>query len=61
VLLMRRRSDSDSVFARRMSPFRHRRFRARLGLAGSVTIWLAVLLGVLLVAGVALAGLQSGR
>ncbi len=58
MLLLRRHSDADSIVARRMGPFRHRRFRARLGLAGSVTIWLAVLLGVLLVAGLALAGLQ---
>jgi hypothetical protein len=44
-----------------MGPFRQRRFRARLLLAGSVAIWMGALLGVLLVAGLAFAGLQSGR
>jgi hypothetical protein len=61
VLWTRRDGDAASVFAMRMAPFRRRRLRANLLRAASVTIWSAGLLGILLIAGLAFAGLQSGR
>lgn len=58
---MRRPGDAVFAFRRRMGPFRRRRFRAQLALAGSVAMWTAGLLGTLLVAFLAFAGLQSGQ
>jgi len=44
-----------------MGPFRQRRFRAKLLVAGWVAIWSAGLFGVLLLAALAFVGLRSGR
>jgi len=61
VLLTRRRPDVASVFEVRRGLFRQKRLRAKLKASASVAIWSAGLLGALLVAGLAFAGLQSGR
>lgn len=44
-----------------MGPFRRRRLKAQIVLAGSVAMWTAGLLSILLVAFLAFAGLQLGR
>jgi len=44
-----------------MGPFRRRRFRGKMLVAASVAIWSVGLLGVLVLAAMAFAGLQSGR
>jgi len=61
VLLTPRDGDTDSVLEVRLGPFRQRRLRARLLVAASVAIWSVGLLGSFVVAGLAFAGLQSGR
>jgi hypothetical protein len=61
VLTTRRDADAVSLFETRMRPFRQRRLRAKLVVAGSVAIWAAGLGAVLLVAALAFAGLHSGR
>ena len=61
MLLTRRRPEVASVFEVRRGLFRQKRLRAKLMVVGSVAIWSAALLGALVVAGLAFAGLQSGR
>jgi hypothetical protein len=61
VLTTRRDADAVSLFETRMRPFRQRRLKAKLVVAGSVAIWAAGLVGALLVAALAFAGLHSGR
>ena len=58
--MTKRQRDAVSVFERRMRPFRQRRLKAKLVVAGSVTVWAVGLVGTLLVAALAFAGLRSG-
>jgi hypothetical protein len=55
-----RTSELESGLVLRIGPVRHRRLKARLMGVVGVAIWSACLLGVAAIAGLALAGLQSG-
>jgi len=61
VLFTRRLPEIASAFEVRRGLFRQQRLRAKLTVVASVALWSAGLLGALLVAGLAFAGLQSGR
>jgi len=54
------RGDYESSFALRMGPFRRKRWLAHLRRTALVAAWSAGLLAVAAIAGLALAGLQSG-
>jgi len=58
--MTKRQRDAVSVFERRMRPFRQKRLKAKLVVAGSVAVWAAGVAWTLLVAGLAFAGLRSG-